>query len=92
MENIIKYIDCGIIANRSSSPAVDFLVARFSDIEGKIIPFLEKYLLQSVKQKDFKDFCKAAVLIGNKKHLMKEGLDEIKILKKGMNKGRLSSA
>lgn len=33
MQSIVKYLDCGRVANRSNTPAVDFLVTRFSDID-----------------------------------------------------------
>jgi LAGLIDADG endonuclease len=55
MESIIKYLDCGQVLKRSSASAVDFKVGRFDDITAKVIPFLQKYPLQSVKQKDYQD-------------------------------------
>jgi len=90
MKSIIKYLNCGRLKNRNSEPAVDFLVNRYTDIKTKVISFLEQYPLQSVKQKDFKDFCKAAEIIGNKEHLTLKGMEKIKIIKAGMNKKRLS--
>lgn len=90
MQSIVKYLDCGRVAIRNSFPTVDFLVNRYIDIDTKIICFLDKYPLQSVKQMDFKDFCKAAELIGNKEHLTVQGMEKIKIVKQGMNKKRLS--
>lgn len=90
MESIIKYLNCGRIRNRKFTPTVDFLVNNYVDIKTKIISFLEKYPLQSVKRIDFADFCKAAEIIGSKKHLTLNGIGEIKIIKAGMNKKRLS--
>jgi hypothetical protein len=90
MESIIKYLNCGRVRNRKLTPTVDFLVNSYIDIDTKIISFLEKYPLQSVKQMDFKDFCEAAKIIGKKEHLTLKGMDKIKIIKKGMNKQRLS--
>jgi hypothetical protein len=66
------------VANISSLPAVDFLVTRFSDIDTKVIYFLHKHPLESVKQKDFKYFCEAPIIIGSKKHLTAEGVENIK--------------
>ena len=40
------------------------------------------------KWKDFSDFCKAAELMKAKKHLTKDGSDQIIKIKKGMNQGR----
>lgn len=90
MRTIIKYLDCGRVSKRNSSPAVDFLVNNYMDISTKVISFLEKYSLETVKQKDSKDFCKAAVLIGKKEHLTVKGIEDIKIIKQGMNKKRFS--
>lgn len=39
---------------------------------------------------DFKDFVKAAEIIGNKEHLTLKGMVKIKIIKEGMNKKRLT--
>ena len=38
---------------------------------------------------DFLDWCKIAILIKNKLHLTPEGLELIRKIKDGMNKGRL---
>lgn len=88
MQSIIKYLNCGRVQNRKSEKAVDFLVYRLLDIN-KVITFLEKYPLQSVKQKDYKDFCIAAKLIENKPHLTIKGIEKIKMIQKGMNTLRL---
>lgn len=85
MESIVKYLNCGRVSNRSSIPAVDFLVNRYMDIDSKIIPFLLKYPLDGVKQKDFKDFCLIANFIGKLEHLTVEGVEKIKKIKNGMN-------
>ena len=86
VESIIKYLGCGRVRNRSYSP--DFLLTHFNDIETKVISFLQKYPLQSVKQKDFKDFSEAAILISKKEHLTTKGVEYIKNIKNGMNKKR----
>jgi len=84
MQSFVKYLNCGRVRDRKSTPAVDFLVNRYTDIDTKVISFLNKYPLQSVKQKD----CKAATLIGNLEHLTVEGVKEIKHIKNGMNRKR----
>ena len=40
-----------------------------------------------MKALDFKDFCVVADMMKDKKHLTKEGLQEIKKIKAGMNRG-----
>ena len=83
-----KYLDCGQVLKRGNQLAVDFKVGNFDNIINKIIPFLQKYPLQSVKKKDYLDWFEASVLINNKEHLTAEGLEKIKRLKDGMNKKR----
>ena len=50
--------------------------------------FFDKYPLLGVKSKDFSDFCIMANLIKDKAHLTQEGLNKIRQIKAGMNKGR----
>jgi len=65
-------------------------VVKFSDIIDKIIPFFEKYPLQGAKLADYKDFKRVTELMLTKAHLTKEGLEEIRQIKAGMNRGRTS--
>jgi hypothetical protein len=53
-------------------------VGKFSDIEEKIIPFFQKYLLQGTKRLDFEDLCKVVKLMKSQTHLTSEGLEQIK--------------
>ena len=89
MESLIKYLNCGNIEKVSTrSGIVTFVVYKFHDIFEKIIPFFQKYQIIGIKSEDFKDFFLVAYLMKEKKHLTKEGLDKIKKIKAGMNKGR----
>ena len=45
-------------------------------------------LFIGVKFKDFDDFKRGSLLMKNKAHLTPEGLEEIRKIKMGMNKGR----
>lgn len=74
MKSIIKFLDCGQVKPRPAESCVDFIVTKFSDIDGKIIPFFDKYPLTGNKKLDYLDFCKAAELMKNKTHLTPEGL------------------
>lgn len=67
---------------------VDFIICKFKEIEEKLIPFFNKYPLQSSKILEFIDFCKVALLMKNKVHLTEQGMKEIKQIKSGMNTGR----
>lgn len=70
------------------SQAGDFIVTKYSDIADKIIPFFYKYPIRGAKALDFSDFSAVAEKIKNKDHLTPEGMDRIRIIKAGMNKGR----
>jgi hypothetical protein len=63
-------------------------VVKFADIIDIIIPFLNKHPLLGVKSKYFEDFCKGADLIKNKIHLTEEGLNQLRLIKTGMNINR----
>ncbi len=51
-----------------------------------IVPFFEKYPLLTVKKQDFKYFKQVLVLMDNKAHLTKEGLEVITAIQKKMNR------
>lgn len=53
MENIVKYLNCGQVLIRSNQSAVDYKVGRLDNIITKVIPFLQKYPLQSIKKNEF---------------------------------------
>ena len=86
MRSFIDYFDCGNIFKDGNNFV--FRVSKFDDLDNKIIPFFQKYPIFGVKYEDFLDFCRAALVIKNKKHLTMEGLDELCLIKTGMNKGR----
>src|SRR6185437_421909 len=89
MESLVSYLGCGRIKKVSTRPnEVNFVVTKFSDILGKIIPFFKTFTILGVKFKDFEDFCRVAELMQNKEHLTDEGLDQIREIKAGMNRGR----
>ena len=63
-----------------------YTVNSHKDIIGRIIPFFQRYSLQSAsKQKSFHLFCKIAGIVRNKKHLTKEGIKQIRKLKPQIN-------
>ena len=86
MRVILKYLNCGNINNRGESTY--FRISKFSDILNKIIPLFYKHPILGVKKHDFADFMKVAKMMKYKEHLTKEGLEKIKIIKAGMNRGR----
>ena len=49
----------------------------------------QNFPIQGVKCLDYLDWCKVAELMKYKAHLTQEGLDQIRKIKAGMNRGRL---
>jgi len=88
MISLVNYFYCGYVIKKTELNGVDFKVGRFEDIYLKIIPFLEKYPLQSVKKLNFEDWVKASKIIMNKEHKTLEGLNAIQTLKDNMNRNR----
>lgn len=68
---------------------IDFMVTGFSNITDKVIPFFLAHPLQGAKRKELADFIKVAELMKLKAHLTKEGLEQIRTIKDGMNTKRL---
>ncbi|KAF8414617.1 homing endonuclease [Tirmania nivea] len=91
MQIIVGYLGCGRCYLSPVRESVDFLLTNFSDIDQKIIPLFEKYPLHGVKSKDFTDFGKAAEIIKVKGHLTPEGLEQLYLIKAGMNTGRANT-
>lgn len=91
MENFVNYFGCGHVEKDSRGPWLYYVVANFSHISEKIIPFFHQYEIVGSKNLDFKDWCKIATLMQNKAHLTPKGLKEITAIKAGMNVGRISS-
>ena len=91
MQLFIKYFGCGKVDVRSntSTPRCDFIVQDTSFLLDKIISHFDLYPLLNLKQEDFLCFRKALLLIKEKKHLTREGLDKIKSLNLEMNSNRL---
>lgn len=97
MKSFIDFFNCGY--TYKNREAFVYRVEKSSDVQNKVIPFFKKYPIpfgpkpagqgQGVKYLNYLVFCKAAEYIKNKEHLTKQGLDKIKEIKTGMNKGRI---
>jgi LAGLIDADG endonuclease len=83
---IILYFNCGTL--RTDRDCKIATITKFADIVNILIPFFQKHPLQGVKQLDLTDFIKVAELIKTQSHLTSEGLNEILLIKSGMNRGR----
>ena len=88
MKSLVSYLGCGRYEPRNNKDFGQFVITKFSDLNEKIIPFFKKYPIIGSKSLDFYDFEQVAKLMENKKHLTEEGLDKIRQIKLGMNRGR----
>ena len=93
INSFLSYLDCGRIRVRKykvlkNDTCLDFIVTKFCDIDKNIISFFRKYPILGVKALDFEDWCIAAEIVKSKAHLSIEGLERIRQIKAGMNKGR----
>lgn len=89
LNKISKYLDCGKVRifNTRKTQA-EWIIYKFIDIKGKIIPFFSKYSLKGVKQQDFLDFEKISEFMHTKSHLTVEGLNKVREIKSNMNRSR----
>jgi hypothetical protein len=88
MKSLEKYFHCGKCNIRRMSEISDYNVMSFQNISEIIIPFFDAYPLRGVKSKNLVDFRKAAEIMKVKGHLENKGLEQLLILKAGMNRGR----
>ena len=86
IKSIRIYFNCGVVFKNRDT--YYYRVRKFDDINNKIIPFFNKYPIVGVKAMDFADWREAGEIMKKKKHLTKEGFEEIKKIKAGMNRGR----
>jgi len=89
MKSLIEFFNCGNV--QRSNGACKYRVGNLPAMAENIIPLFKNYLILGEKSKDFSDFCKVLEMIKVNKHLTKEGLEQIRIIKAGMNTGRSKS-
>ena len=90
LKSLVDFFGCG--QTYSYKDYTEFRCQSFKDNYEKILPFFDKYPIIGVKYKDFEDWAKVAEMIQTKVHLTNEGFDQIRRVKRGMNKGRYSVA
>jgi len=81
--------------NLVGKDVVRYRTDNFLHIYENIIPFFSKYALQSSKNQNYIDICKASEIIfflikkKSKSHLTEKGANEIRLIKSGMNSKRI---
>lgn len=88
MQKMVDYWGSGKIYKYAGKSAVSLTILDFKDITDIIIPFLNKNPIIGIKLYDYLDWCKVHCLMINRSHLTVEGIDSIKEIKSGMNRGR----
>ena len=86
LKSLVNFFGCG--QTFSYKDYIEFRCQSFKNNSENILPFFYKYPILGVKTQDFEDWAKVAEIIRTKVHLTKEGIDEIRQIKVGMNKGR----
>ena len=74
--------------NKVTTKIVDFKITKIEDITDKLIPFFDKYKIVGVKSLDYQGFKEVSLLMKSGAHLTREGLEKIRLIKAGMNRGR----
>ena len=70
-------LKCGDIRYNKSDKTLKFEVRSINDLMNTVIPFFDKYPLQSSKIDDYNIFRKICLMIFERKHLEKQGLIKI---------------
>lgn len=87
MERLVKYLGGGKVHKYTKS-GVHLSIVDFSLITQRIIPLFKENPLVGVKSLDYIDWCKIHELMVNGSHLTVEGMNSIRDIKLGMNRGR----
>ena len=89
LKSLVNYLGFGRYVTRKGEHG-ELLVTDIEAVSKKVIPLFNKYPIVGIKSQDFQDFEQVALLIQNKDHLTIKGLEEIRKIKSGMNKGRVN--
>lgn len=93
LERVKKTLGCGNIyylkyeRYKKWRPHYKYKVSNLKDISEKIIPFFQKYPLQAKKKHSFTIFTKVAGLMKEKRHLNKQGIEEIRGIRDSLDAG-----
>lgn len=83
IKKIFEYFNTGKI--NTTEKVVNFTMGNIADIQLKVIPHFDKYLLQGNKYKNYLIWKEILIKVCNKEHLTKEGLSKIIKLRNKLN-------
>lgn len=84
MRSLKDYLDCGKVYVKGE--IVDYRISKLKDLSDKVLPLIQG--IKGVKSLDFEDFKKVVEMMEKGLHLTSEGIDQIRQIKAGMNRGR----
>ena len=96
LKKLKKYFKVGgIYVNRRNDNHKEnlyrYCVRKKDDLKNVIIPFFQKYSLQTAKRKDFESFCKCMKIVDKGNHLTRKGVIQIAKITEKMNHRRSRS-
>jgi len=80
-----KYFGCGTV-RKNHGDRYELRIRKLDHLKNVVIPFFEKYPLQTRKKYDFLSFRKVVLLMDKKEHLTEEGIKKIFSAIKKMNR------
>ncbi len=81
------FFGCGVV-RKNHGDRLAYRVRGKDHLLERIIPFFEKHKLKTKKRVDFQKFRKIVRMMGEDRHLTREGIDEIQRIKNQMNRGQ----
>jgi len=82
-----RHIGCGTMRRRQDGVWY-YEVNNLCAIQTNVIPFFRRFhFLSAMNKRDFEKFCRLARLLGERKHLTCEGIEEILRIRSDMNDG-----
>ncbi len=91
LETFRDRLGCGTIKPNHQFSLTDrtsvFVVRDQKDLLSRIVPFFERYPIQSGKRIQFEKFARVLLIIQKRKHLTREGFSEIVEIANEMNTG-----
>jgi len=92
LNEVKDFFGCGAVyfqkdKRKNHTSCYRFEINSQKDIHETLIPFFDKHTLRGSKRKDYLIFREIAMLVKEKKHREKRGLDSIVKMKSNMNLG-----
>ena len=86
LEQLREFFGCGQVT-RNHGDRKELRIRGLKQLSERVVPFFEANPLRTVKQESFARFAEVIRRMNRGDHLMMEGLDEIRELAAGMNRG-----